>query len=376
METSILRAVHDPAAQVSYLADLLQTKTARFLLALGSTRTSDIPHISAAGASPEMRRLTPSIDADLLLTGQPRDGDSFPVSPIGIVSPVVITKACLKLLGIDPVVVDCGTFRSPLKCDLTAGTLVADSVSTGQAIPLANVVALFEKGRSYAKTFQDSLASKEYFIVGECVPGGTTTALAVLKGLGIQADDLVSSSLPAINVEQRKIVELGLQRLKGERDPFAIMASVGDPMQPFVAGFISEASKYAPIILAGGSQMLAVFHLCRRISHLHLKDDEFEQANVFVVTTKWVVDDRYSNPAQLSRILKAPFFAANPDFRSSQFEGLRAYEDGHVKEGIGAGALMLAAAIKLNLSNGALVTAIDTVYRDVVLNRGRDLVPS
>lgn len=374
METSILRVVHDPAAQASYLADLLQTKTARFLLALGSTRTSDVPNISAAGASPKMRRLTPSIDADLLLTGQPRDGDAFPVSPIGIVSPVVITKACLKLLGIDPVVVDCGTFRSPLKCNLTAGTAVADSVSTGQAIPLASVVSLFEKGRSYAKTFPDSFALREYFIVGECVPGGTTTALAVLKGLGIEADDLVSSSVPAINIEQRKIVELGLERLKDERDPFAVMAAVGDPMQPFVAGFVSEASKHAPIILAGGSQMLAVFHLCRQISHL--KSVEFEQANVFVVTTKWVVDDRYSNPAQLSRILKAPFFAANPDFHSSQFEGLRAYEDGHVKEGIGAGALMLAAGIKLNLSTDALMTAIDAVYQDVVLNRGRDLVPS
>jgi uncharacterized protein (TIGR00303 family) len=374
MNNSMLKTLHDPASQSDKLTTLLKERKVQFLLALGSTKTSDIPNVSAAGASSEMRRLTPSIDADLLLTGRLRQGDSFPVSPLGIVSPVVITKACLELLQVEPIIVDCGTFRRPTRCNLTAGTIVANSVSSGQALPEGQVFDLFKQGLAFAKSFKESFVRGECFIIGECVPGGTTTALAVLKGLGVAADGLVSSSLPAVNVEQKKLVDTGLAKLAGEIDPFAILAAVGDPMQPFVAGFVTEASQHTAVILAGGSQMLAVYHLCRRLKPLYAHG--FAAENTVVVTTKWVVEDRYSNAAQLSIIIDAPFFAAYPDFTTSRFGGLKAYEDGHVKEGLGAGALMAAAAMKLSLSNEALMEAIDTVYQNVVLDRGRNLIPS
>ena len=246
-------------------------------------------------------------------------------------------------------------------------------------MPLAHVKQLFEAGRRFAS--EQLIHSPDYLVLSECVPGGTTTALAVLKQLGIEADSLVSSSLPTESGIRTKAVRDGVTALKrhndenanadadadaNAKDPFHALAAFGDPMQPFVAGAALEAASHVPVILGGGSQMLAVYLVCDRLSKF--LDIEFNRENVFVITTKWISGDTNSNTRRLSQLINAPFFAANPDFKLSRFAGLQAYEEGHVKEGIGAGALMAAATLRRQLSPHQLMDAIDNCYDEIVLD--------
>jgi uncharacterized protein (TIGR00303 family) len=365
MNLPFVRTINDPLYQSERLVRLLSKSSGVFTFCVASTETSDVEGISAAGATAASRRLTPSIDADVLVFGRPRDGELIPVSPIGVVSPVVIALSCLKLMKVEPLIVDCGTFRSPLKSNMTAGTLVAKSVSTGRALPLSTVRELFEAGRRFAS---EQLTGKpDYLVFSECVPGGTTTALAVLKSLGVEADSLVSSSLPAASGLRSKVVEQGLAALKRYSDATnkAYDASDADDNSIFEGKDPLLALDHIPVILGGGSQMLAVYHLCDRLSNF--LNIPFNRENIFVITTKWISDDANSNTRRLSQLLGAPFFSAVPDFRLSRFAGLQAYEEGHVKEGVGAGALMAAAALHGQLSREQLMEAIDACYEETIL---------
>ena len=98
------------------------------------------------------------------------------------------------------------------------------------------------------------------------IPGGTTTALAVLKSFGINAH--VSSSM-LNNPESLKNenVEKALKR-SDSKDPFTVIANAGDPMIPFVAGMLSSASEITNVILAGGTQMTAVLALAEVIGYI------------------------------------------------------------------------------------------------------------
>jgi NaMN:DMB phosphoribosyltransferase len=66
--------------------------------------------------------------------------------------------------------------------------------------------------------------------------------------------------------------------------------------------------------------------------------------NVAIGTTRWVVDDRSSDIRGIVReIVDVPVLAADLDFGASRFDGLKAYEKGIVKEGVGAGGAAIAA---------------------------------
>ena len=49
----------------------------------------------------------------------------------------------------------------------------------------------------------------------------------------------------------------------------------------------------------------------------------------------------------------------------SAYEGLRAYEQGYVKEGVGAGGLMSYAALQ-DLSQDTWVQAVDQAYQEIM----------
>jgi uncharacterized protein (TIGR00303 family) len=378
MKNEPLLTLNDPFNQSTRLVEILSRQDGLNILCLAGTETSDTDGVSAAGASASQRRLTPSIDADLLMTKSVRAGDRVPVSPSGIVSPVVLSRACLDLLQLKSMVVDCGTFRPPLRTDLTAGNIPGACVSTGEALARDQVIELFKEGSKLAQ----SLSSENYLLISECVPGGTTTAWAVLKALGVAADGLVSSSLTVSSDVRQNLVDAGLRKLSylnarglsrnldsnfdPNLDPIDILAAVGDPMQPFASGLAMHAALKMPVILAGGSQMLAVYHLCQLLKkHKALKINT-ELSNLFVVTTRWIANDRLANTSYLSKLLNAPFFASTANLSESKHAGLRAYEDGHVKEGVGAGALMLAASCKLGLTNKQLIDSIDNCYAEIV----------
>jgi uncharacterized protein (TIGR00303 family) len=372
MKHPFIQAINDPINQAEKLVELLSNEKGAFAFCVASTETSEVEGISAAGATAPARRLTPSIDADVLTFGRPRDGEVIPVSPLGIVSPVVITLACLNLINVQPIIVDCGTFRSPLQRHVPGGNFVAKSVATADAMPLELVRELFESGRRFAS---EQLSNNPgYLVLSECVPGGTTTALAVLKSLGLAADSLVSSSLPTASTVRDAVVEEGFSNwsrrggsvASASENPLLALAAFGDPMQPFVAGAVLHAANHLPVVLGGGSQMLAVYHLCDRLSQV--MSLPFNRENVFVITTKWISADANSNTRRLSQLLDAPFFASVPDFWLSRFAGLQAYEEGHVKEGVGAGALMAAATLHEQLSLRQLMVAIDDCYDRLILS--------
>jgi uncharacterized protein (TIGR00303 family) len=335
----------------------------KFLLSLASTYTSDVPGISAAGLTPSSRRLTPALDAEILLAQGSFTSKKIPHSPGGGISPVVITRACAALLNWDISVVNCGVFHPPQVEVITAGQRVAKCLSTGEAQNLDDVEALFRRGLDMGKQFHNDF---DYLVLGECVPGGTTTALALLTLLGYEVGGLLSSSLPVANHLLRwQLIETGLTKLKiGSEsiaaNPLEAVAAVGDSMQPFVAGLMCSASQFMPVFLAGGSQMLAVHKLGQLLNRKRLGIEERMRAGVF--STKWVAHDTSADAVKLSKMLDVPFACSSVSFANSSKEAFRLYEDGHVKEGVGAGAALAIATLSLSLTEEQLVSEIDKVY--------------
>jgi NaMN:DMB phosphoribosyltransferase len=140
----------------------------------------------------------------------------------------------------------------------------ARCLSTGQALDPNRVAALLQRGRHWGWDWNPA----EPLLLAECVPGGTSTALAVLEGLGVGAGGLVSGSLrqPAHGLKaalvRRGLAAAGLARPGAGAgngsgaDPLAVLAAVGDPMQALAAGLVgAAAASGATVLLAGGSQM-------------------------------------------------------------------------------------------------------------------------
>ena len=69
--------------------------------------------------------------------------------------------------------------------------------------------------------------------------------------------------------------------------------------------------------------------------------------NMAIGTTKWISQDTTSDiKGIVSQIADVPILVADVDFGSSKHGGLRAYETGIVREGVGAGGSVIAAIAK------------------------------
>ncbi|MBP7860657.1 TIGR00303 family protein [bacterium] len=357
----------DPHSNLSDLiAQISRAKTPVFCLLIAGTKTSDIEGISAAGATAKDRRLTPKIDAEILINDRPSTGRSIPVSPSGIVSPVVISKAILKALSCPVKIIDCGAFSAP-ECEHESfGTIVAECLSSGFAMDLEHTRKLFERGRELAFTLHKK---HDLIIVAECVPGGTSTAHAILSAIYKSLPEFSSSSLPIPNAKQKSdLVTQGLAKAhitpQCPPDPFRFMSCVGDPMQAVASGLALESAFKVPTILGGGTQMLAVHALAQMIM---IKPPE----SLVVATTGWLASDTHAKLALLAQTLGTPMISAKFDFSNSKHLGLQEYEKGHVKEGLGSGALLCLAPIMDSdtYSKEKLCRLIDDCYDDLVLNK-------
>jgi NaMN:DMB phosphoribosyltransferase len=110
-------------------------------------------------------------------------------------------------------------------------------------------------------------------------------------------------------------------------------------MMPAVAGVVTgfkESNNTSRVVLAGGTQMAAIFSV---IKHLG-----YNTENISIVTTQYVVNDKTANFEKLTtEMLGVPMDFVDPGYGNSSHPGLRRYEAGDVKEGVGAGgALYLA----------------------------------
>jgi len=330
-----------------------------FVCTIATTETAKISGISAAGKYPEFTDYTPPADAELLLLGKCKCIAGVPVTPDGIPTPALITLSALRLADI-PVLVASGGLRvKPHIPLLDLGGNPGRDIRTGNAVD--NVDEVVQRaiiaGENLAKT-------ADYLVIGESIPGGTTTALGVLSAMGVIAEGKVSSSMPD-NPHKLKAetVRAGLSAA-GEsfgslaKNPVRAISCLGDPMIPAFAGLVVGAAAQVPVLMAGGTQMSAVLAVVKALNPDAL-------CNVAIGTTRWVVSDRSSDlKGVVAQISDVPILAADIDFSPSGFAGLKAYEKGIVKEGVGAGGAAIAAMAKLGgaITKDMLLKEIERNY--------------
>jgi uncharacterized protein (TIGR00303 family) len=333
-----------------------------FLACLGFTETALIPGISAAGATPSLRRYTALADGEVLLTGR---SCRLPTSPEGYPSPVVISRAILSELGIPCRVFDCGLLEPLPGAEKVPSGGPARCLSTGQALSVEQVRSLWQEGYERGSQLEAS-----YWVVGECVAGGTATALAVLLGLGWQANGMVNSSHPVCNHAQKlALAQRGLANLSPTATAPEVVAAVGDPVQPFIAGLAMAAAQRGPVLLAGGTQMLAVLALMRRWGEE--EGIPWPPENVVVGTTRWVAEDPSGNTVALAELLgNVCLLATQLSFAQSRYSSLQAYERGDVKEGVGAGGLAIASSLYAGWGQAELLAAVERSYEHLLLQAG------
>ncbi len=333
-----------------------------FACILGFTATGLIPGISAAGATPADREYTAIADAEFLAKGiQPNYQHPLPILTAGV-SPTFITRTVVEELNIPTHIFNAGLPHQPTVDTIDLGGVAAQCLSSGRAMDLKTVRHLFQQGLKWGEKLSNS---SSYLIIGECVVGGTTTALAVLTGLGIEARGMVNSSHPQCNHNQKwSIVKAGLSKadlLHQSNDPFKVVGAVGDPMQVVVAGMAISASLRGGVMLAGGTQMLAVYALIETIALYHNVSVQLSQ--IVVGTTRWVAEDPTGNTIGLAKTIGGvPLIGTGLNFATSRYPSFRAYNRGYVKEGVGAGGCAIATHLMQNWTSTELLSAIETLF--------------
>ncbi len=335
-------------------ANILNTA---FFLILAGSKTAEIEGISSAGSTPVSRRYTAIADAELLLKG-PSHPKQWPLPPLPAgVTPALISYVASSFLKIKPTVISAGLLQSPSfhhVCFESEEIGPSRCLSSGNAMDIARVRLLLDGGFKIGKKLKKAL------LITECVPGGTTTAFAVLSGLGINVNGLISGSHRNPPSELKtKLVKKGLRAAKLKKNPSSIdlMAAVGDPFQPIAVGLLMGAIESGQdILLGGGCQMLAVLSLALNEIEPEFRSKFVEK--VLIGTTSWLVDESLSSSRKSNSFIHlmnhvAKHFKVNIlglasgyRFKDSNQKVLRDYEIGYVKEGVGAGALSLLAQIK------------------------------
>jgi len=239
-----------------------------FACVLGFTATGLIPGISAAGATPADRQYTAIADAEFLCHG-PQPQPQYPLPPLDAgASPVLISRAVLANQDIPYQIFNAGLPHPPPVPYTDLDGQPARCLTGGDALDLATVKHLLTQGITWGEKLA-AQARSGYVMLGECVVGGTTTALAILTGLGFAASGKVSSSHPQCNHAQKwAVVQTGLAYLSRQSafhdsrdpaeapmslDPLPLVAAVGDPMQIAVAGMairLPQADAFKPLRLA------------------------------------------------------------------------------------------------------------------------------
>ncbi|NJR38951.1 MAG: TIGR00303 family protein [Leptolyngbyaceae cyanobacterium CSU_1_4] len=339
-----------------------------FACVLGFTETGLIPGISAAGTTPTDRQYTAIADAEFLYQGaQPCPQHPLPPLHAGA-SPVLITRAIVTAQNIPVHLFNAGLLHTPPVPTVDLQGAPARCLSQGQALDPSIVHHLLAQGLFWGEKLA-AQTPQGYVILGECVVGGTTTALAVLTGLGWDARGKVNSSHPLCNHSQKwQLVQQGLATqalwdgsLKAQ--PWQqVLAAVGDPMQIVVAGMAIAASRTGGVLLAGGTQMLAVYALIQAITRT--QGLSWQPAEIMIGTTRWVTEDSTGDTVGLAKILKAPLIATQLSFAQSQYATLRSYEQGFVKEGMGAGGCAIAAHLYQNWEQQQMLAAIEAIARE------------
>ncbi len=332
-------------------------KNLAFFLILAGSQTAEIEGISAAGSTPVSRRYTAVADAELLLRG-PLLPKRWPLPPLPAgVSPALISYVASEFLEIKPTIITAGLLQSPPFSHVFLEPPEigpAKCLSSGNAMERTRVRNLLDGGFKIGKKLKKPL------LISECVPGGTSTAFAVLSGLGINVKGLISGSYKNPPSELKtKLVNQGLKAAKLKKNPSSVelMAALGDPFQPIAVGLLMGAIESGQdVLLGGGCQMLAVLALA--LNEIESASRSEFVGKILIGTTSWLVDESLSSAKTRNSFIHLMNHVANHfrvkilglasgfRFKDSNQKVLRDYEIGYVKEGVGAGALSLLAQIK------------------------------
>jgi len=339
-------------------------KVVEFMVFVASTRVSTIPGVSAAGPSPEGTLYTPALDTEYLVLGRPRSANAIPVTPDGIPTPAVITRAILELTGLRVMVADVGSYVRPrIPVVAIPSGVTGGRVDVEDALPRGRARELFEDSATLGRMLGSPDA---LLVVGESMPGGTTVAMTTMEALGFRAAGRVSSSSPRNPHDiKMRVIRLALERssLKPPAgDVFTAIDVLGDPLHVSVAGFVAGAlERGSRILLAGGTQMVAVLAILKRLG-LELV------GRVAIGTTRWVVEDGSSDLIGLvsDAAPEVPILYSTLGLGDSPFRGLRAYEEGYVKEGVGAGGCLVVGSLVYELNLDEIRRAIYAEYSRVL----------
>ncbi|MGC9067667.1 MAG: nicotinate mononucleotide-dependent phosphoribosyltransferase CobT [Thermoprotei archaeon] len=327
---------------------------------IGSTLTSKIPGLSIAGANPEATLYTPTGDIEYLFYGKVISFNVIPTTPDGIPTPAIITRTVLQLLNIPFFVVNAGCYVKPKVPFIDVGGVVGNDIRTGNAMKYDDAITIYENAKLFGKEL-GLLA--DTVLIGESIPGGTTTTLTFLLALGYDARYKISSADAnnphdlKIRIAEESLKNANLSIKQAKENPLLAASKVGDPVMIAMAGLTEGIVKInSHVLLAGGTQMSSVLAL---LKHKNINLDK-----VAIGTTKWIIEDRSSDIIGLvSQIEKIPIIATTLNFSKSKFYGLKAYENGYVKEGVGAGGTALIAQIKMKLNPDELALKIEDEYK-------------
>lgn len=335
-------------------------KTPLFVCVIANTEVGKIKGISAAGANPNLTDLTPPADVELVELGKCRCIDGVPVTPEGIPTPAIITRASLNLANIPFLTINAGLNILPQIPFVDVGGKAGGDIRKKQAV--VSPQGTFKKARIIGKNLAKLC---DYLVVGESIAGGTTTALGVLVGLGYDALGKVSSSMPNNpHTIKMEVVKQALKKLN-DRNVFSVIREMGDPMIPVHAGICVGAAKEIPVLMAGGTQMAAILAVIKEVEKKIVN-------NLAIATTNWIINDKTSDLSGLiNEILSIPIIATKLSFVNSKYVGLQAYEKGFVKEGVGAGGAVIAAYIKSKgkINSDKILKEIEKIYEGLRPNK-------
>ena len=335
----------------------IEKKRFFFSLVISYTETSEIPGITIAGTNLDLIKFTAPADSEYLHYGTCKCIDSVPMTPDGKPTPAILTKVALESASIPHIVINAGSKILPDIPFFETGLDHGKNIQNEPALDRYYVLRAVEYGRIIGRTLG---AITDCLVIGESIPAGTTTAMAVLKGFDIDAK--VSSSIPENPIElKNNVVNAALKRSKS-KDAYDVIANLGDPMIPLVAGMLGTASQTCKVLLAGGTQMAAVLALGHTTG--------YNENNIAIGTTSYIVNDDSANFLDMIKeIADIPILIVNPKLEDSKIQGLRSYSDGFVKEGVGAGGAMISAILKTGITSEKLLEKTEEEYQRVITSQ-------
>jgi uncharacterized protein (TIGR00303 family) len=303
----------------------------RFVLVAGTTATARVEGISAAGTDPALATHTPSADAELIEYGHLVRAPQVPTSPTGCPTPAAVTRAVRERVGFETLTVDAGLAKPTGAPTVDVGATPGRDVREADPVPTAP--GAWIAARNLGRSLPD-----DELVVGETIPGGTTTALGVFRALGVDA--AVSSSLPEnpLSLKEEVVSEaLAASDIApggAAYRPKAAVRFAGDPVLAVVAGLtVGALESGTAVVLGGGTQMLAAAALVR---HAGVAEP------LTVATTSHLAADPAVDVTATATDLDCEAVVTDTGFGAHDGP-LSRYGAGEVKEGAGMGGALLLA---------------------------------